>query len=228
MACFRRKLQKWIDLNTQLLYSVKRRRSGVKWFFDMDNPVMRTLSMLADLIILNLLTILCCLPVVTGGAAFTALAGASLRLIRQEDDSVLRDFFRDFKANFKKGTLLGLLFLLAAGILALDYLAALAYVPQLRAVIIAFALMLLSVAFYAFALNARYENTLWDTIKNAAKLAVAFFPRTLVMLVSALALWLACFHWFNFGSLILLLVGFSLPAYICALLLDGVFQKIEK
>jgi uncharacterized membrane protein YesL len=206
----------------------RKKATKMKWFFDMNNPVMRTLSMIADVVVLNLLTLLCSLPVITAGAAFTALNDACIRLVRNEDGELVRDYFRAFKANFKNATLLWLLFLAAAVILYFDYLAALAYVPQLRAVIIAFALMLLSVAFYAFGLNARYENTVWDTVKNAAKLAVAFFPRTLVMLVSALALWLACFHWFNFGSLILLLVGFSLPAYICALLLDGVFQKIEK
>ena len=45
----------------------------MKWFFDMNNPVMRTLSTLADIVVLNLLTLLCALPVITGGAALTAL-----------------------------------------------------------------------------------------------------------------------------------------------------------
>ena len=45
----------------------------MRWLFDMENPVMRALSTTADLIVLNLLTILCCLPVVTVGAALFAL-----------------------------------------------------------------------------------------------------------------------------------------------------------
>ena len=44
----------------------------------MENPVMRALSTTADLIMLNLLTILCCLPVVTVGAALTALNTAAI------------------------------------------------------------------------------------------------------------------------------------------------------
>lgn len=47
------------------------------------------------------------------------------------------------------------------------------------------------------------------------------------MVVFAVVFWLACFHWFNFGSLVLILVGLSLPVYLNATLLDGVFQKIE-
>jgi len=200
----------------------------VKWLFNMDNPFMRTLSTMADLLVLNLLTLVCALPILTAGAAFTALNDACIRLVRGEDDTVLSDFFRAFKANFKKGTLLWLLVLLAAAILCFDYLAALTYVPQLRAGIIAIALLVLAVALYAFALLSRYENTVLATIRNAAKLAVGFFPRTLVMVVFAVGLWLACFHWLNFGSLILLMFGFSTPVYVCALLLNGVFEKIEK
>ena len=200
----------------------------MKWLFNMDNPFMRTLSTMADLLVLNLLTLVCALPILTAGAAFTALNDACIRLVRGEDDTVLSDFFRAFKANFKKGTLLWLLVLLAAAILCFDYLAALTYVPQLRAGIIAIALLVLAVALYAFALLSRYENTVLATIRNAAKLAVGFFPRTLVMVVFTVGLWLACFHWFNFGSLILLMFGFSTPVYVCALLLNGVFEKIEK
>ena len=106
----------------------------MKWFFNMDNPVMRTLSMLADIVILNLLTLLCSLPIVTAGAAFTALNDACIRLVRMEDGELGRDYFRAFKANFKNGTLAWLLFLVCAVLLYLDYLAALAYVPQMRVI----------------------------------------------------------------------------------------------
>ena len=199
----------------------------MKWFFDINNPVMRTLSTLADIVVLNLLTLLCSLPVFTAGAALTALNDACIRLVRMEDGELARDYFRAFRANFKNGTLLWLLFLAAGGLTYFDYLAALTYMPQLRAGIFAVALLLLTVSFYAFALLARYENTLRATLKNAVQLAVGFFPRTLVMLVFTVVFWLACLHWFGFGSLILLLVGLSLPVYVCAVLLDGVFAKIE-
>ena len=199
----------------------------MKWFFDMNNPVMRTLSMIADVVVLNLLTLLCSLPIITAGTAITALNDACIRLVRNEDGELARDYFRAFRTNFKKATLLWLLFLAAAALIYFDYLAALTYVPQLRAGIFAVALIVLAIAFYAFALLSRYENTLWATLKNAAQLAVGFFPRTLVMLVFAVAFWLACIHWFSFGSLVLLLAGLSLPVYVNAVMLEGVFQKIE-
>ena len=78
----------------------------MKWFFDMENPVMRTLSTIADLIILNLLTVLCSLPIITAGTAIIALNTVSLRIIRNEDGSLMKDFFQAFTKNLKKGTLL--------------------------------------------------------------------------------------------------------------------------
>ena len=131
----------------------------MKWFFDMDNPVMRTLSMLADIVILNLLTLFCSLPIVTAGAAFTALNDACIRLVRMEDGELGRDYFRAFKANFKNGTLAWLLFLACAVLLYLDYLAALAYVPQMRAAIFALSLILRSVQHFVYGRSA-YDRSL--------------------------------------------------------------------
>ena len=200
----------------------------MKWFFDMDNPVMSALSVMADLLVLNLLALLCSLPLVTAGAAFTALSSVCIRLVRREDRSLVKDYFRDFKANFKKSTLLWLILVAAAALLYFDYLAALAYVPPLRVGIFAIALILLAVAFYGFGLLSRYETALWPTLKNAVKLMIGFFPLTLLMLVFSVCFWLLCVRFFKFGSLVLLLLGLSLPAYVNAILLNSMFQKIEK
>ena len=87
--------------------------------------------MLADIVILNLLTLVCSLPIITAGAAAAALNDACIRLVRMEDGELGRDYFRAFRANFKNGTLAWLLFLVCAVLLYFDYLAALAYVPQM-------------------------------------------------------------------------------------------------
>ena len=57
---------------------------------------------------------------------------------------------------------------------------------------------------------------------------VGFFPRTLAIVVFTVTFWALCIRFFSFGSLIILLLGLSLPVYICAILLNGVFEKIEK
>ena len=120
---------------------------------------MSGLSAAADLLVLNLLAILCSLPIFTIGAAVTALDDVCFRMIRQEGSSIVRGYFHAFRANFKKGTLLGLLFLAAVALLYFDYLAALAYAPVFRVGIAAIAFLCLAFFSYAFALLSRYENS---------------------------------------------------------------------
>ena len=194
----------------------------------MENPVMRALSTTADLIMLNLLTVLCCLPVVTVGAALTALNTAAIKIVRGEETAPVKDYFRAFRVNFKKGTILGLVFLLVFAVLIVDYLAAGNAVSILRPVIAAIALLVLMLGQYAFAMLARYENTLRGTLKNALLLSIGYFPRTLGMAVFAAALWLLAIQFLRYGAPILFLFGFSLPCYVTILLLRKVFDNLEK
>ena len=196
--------------------------------FDMENPVMRALAVACDLLLLNLLALLCGVPVITAGASITALNDLTIRIVRQEDEYIVRPFFRSFADNFRKATLLWLLVLLAAALLGVDYLAALSYIPALRVGIIAIGIIVFAVALYAFALLARYENSLRATVRNAAVLSVAYFPRTLGMLAATVLFWALCFRFYQIGAPVLLLFGFALPAYFCALLLDGVFRKLDE
>ncbi len=200
----------------------------MKRFFDSESPLMTALAAAADLLILNILTILCLLPAVTGGAALTAVCAHCGRLIRGEEGSTLKGFFRSFRENFKKGTALWLIILAAAGLLYFDYLAAVTYVPPMRFGIAAIGILVLALALYAFPLLARYENTLRNTLKNAAALAVAWFPRTLLMLAFTLGFWLAGIRFIHIGAPLLLMFGFSMPLYICSLLLRDVFDNLEK
>ena len=67
-----------------------------------ENPVIAFLNKMADLILLNLIFLLCCIPVVTIGPAITALYAVSLRSVRYGDGYVIQTFFRSFKQNFKQ------------------------------------------------------------------------------------------------------------------------------
>ena len=199
----------------------------MKKIFDMDNPVMRALAVAADLLAMNLLTLICFLPVITAGAGLTAMNDLTVHLAREEESYLVKPFLRSFKANFRQSTLLWLIFLAAAALLYFDYHAAAVYAPLLRYPIAGIGVLLLAVAMYAFALLSRYENTVFGTLKNAVSLAVGFFPRTLGMVVFTVAFWVAAIRFIRIGLPLLLLFGLSLPCYVCALLLKGVFEKLE-
>ena len=68
----------------------------------MDSPFMRALNVLADLMILNIITIICCIPVVTAGASFTAMHYVLLKRVRGTEGYIVSTFFDAFKKNLKK------------------------------------------------------------------------------------------------------------------------------
>ena len=122
---------------------------------------------------------------------------------------------------------MGMLFTLVMLVLLADFWAATQWMPVLRPVFAALALLTLMLGQYAFALLARYENTLLETLKNACLLAVGYFPRTLAMAVFAAALWLLSVQFLRYGAPILFLFGLSLPCYVTLLLLRSVFSQLD-
>ena len=93
--------------------------------------------------------------------------------------------------------------------------------------IAALGVLVLAMSIYAFALLARYENSVGKTVKNAAMLAVGYFPRTLGMVLFTLALWVLCIRYWRFGVPILLMFGFSMPCYVCSVLMRPIFDRLD-
>lgn len=194
----------------------------------MENPFWQGLSVVADMLLLNLLTLLCSAPVFTMGAAMTAMNDVVIHITRQEGGGILQSFGRAFRQNLKRGCIFGLIVLAAAGLLYFDYLCALAYAPAFRYGIAALAFLVLTVSIYTFALLARYENSLGKTMKNAVMLAVGYFPRTLAMVCFTVIFWLLGIRYYRVGTPILIMFGLSLPCYVCTLLMRPIFDRMEE
>lgn len=199
----------------------------MNWLFDAEKPLMRGLSTVADLMILNFLALLCSLPVITAGPSFTALCSVSMRVVRGEEGSLVKDFWKAFFRNLKRSTLFWLLLLLCCGVLYFDYLAATVYIPVMRYGIAALGILLLAISLYVFVLLARYDNSLLATIKNALLLAIGYFPKTLAMTAFAVCFWTLAFGFLRYGAPILLLFGLSLPCYVCCILMNPILLELE-
>ena len=76
--------------------------------FDLDSPLMNVLNKMADLMWLNILTLICCIPVITAGAALTSMHYVALKIVRNEESYITRSFFKSFKTNFRQATLIWL------------------------------------------------------------------------------------------------------------------------
>ena len=200
-------------------------------FFDSENPVMRFLSRLVDLALLNILTVCTSMLIVTAGGALTAMNNVLLHLVRGDETYVTRMFWTSFKKNFRQGIPEGLLLLAVAAVTAVDMWTlhgSGSRLATMMMIIITFIAMFLAVTFvYMFALQARYENTVRGTIINAFRLAIGNLPRTAGMLLIWIVWVLILVYLHNAAPGFFLLCGLTLPGYLCAMLYNGVFNKLE-
>lgn len=154
--------------------------------FQFDSPFFQKLNSFCDLIFLNLLTLVCSLPVITAGAAFTALYYSVDRL-RQQEGHLFRAYFQSFKLNFRQATILWLI-LLVIGIgivLCLFY-----YTQAENLIFVAFtALSLLLwgiVLSWLFPLLAKFTCSTLEAFRNALLCGISYMPRSLLMALMSL------------------------------------------
>lgn len=193
------------------------------------NIVLRVAEKAAYLLGLNLLTLLCILPIFTAGSSLTAMDYCLLKLVRNEEGYLLQDFFKSFKNNLKQGIQLTIFYLILFLILGLNFYLSLRTgstgTIRLAAVIAACLISLHSI--YTFAGLSRYEGSLKTTLKNGMVLAVYHLPQSLLILflVSSLVLLLISFSIYLFPFF--LMFGLSLPGYIIMGIISGLFKKEE-
>ncbi len=200
-------------------------------FLSLDSPLMQALNKVADLMWLNVLTIICCLPVVTIGASLTAMNYMALKIVRNEECYITRGFFKSFRENFRQATVIWLILLLIIVVLGADYLIMrgsenTGFAKVFLGVLGAAALMVVSTALYVFPVLARFDNTVSRTLKNAFMISLMQFPKTIVMLV-AYAIPLLLFFTVIPAMPLCLLFGLSVPAWISAKLYSKFFKKLE-
>lgn len=201
-----------------------------------DTPIVFLLRLLADLMGLQLLFLLFCIPVVTIGPALSAMYAV---LFKRERDggtvSVISSFFHALRKNFLSALALEGIVVVIAGVACGDLWFATHSQPPLRTVYLAVATIIGIVALVlfilAFAQQSVFQNTIRNYLKNSFSLAVCA-PLHLIASLTAWALpwvliavepevltYLGVFH---------LLWGFSLPAWATVKLLEKVFIKTKQ
>lgn len=198
---------------------------------DIDSPFVRTVNKITDLVVLNLWTLLCSLPIITIGASFSAAHYVALKLRRNEEGYTTREFFKAFKQNFKKATLIWLIILFVIIVLALDFYIIrnmdLGIPKIVQGVIMVVAALLACTVMWVFPLQAKFENTIKLTIKNAFSLSMIQAPKTALMLVMHALPFVLCFSIYQIMPLYLFF-GFSVPIYISAMLYNKMFIRLEE
>ena len=202
----------------------------MKGIFDLENPIIQFLDSLTDLVILNVVFLICCIPVFTIGASLSALHYVLMKMLKQEDAHLVRTFFTAFRRNFKQATLLWLVFLLISGIIAGDAVMIMrGYVEISQTVIIVVGIVYLIICLimmYAVPMISWYDNSTKQIVQNSFLIAVLNLPKTLgmaLMYAAPFILW-----YFSAKSLIFLFIlGISGPAYCNARTLKAIYEMYE-
>ncbi len=203
---------------------------------------MQFMTRIADYFIVNLFMVLLSFPIITFGAAITAGNKVMQDFQFDNEQPIVRSFFKSFARNFKQSTIVWLIVLLVALLLFGELILVYVYIGGTFKLIM-FALLgsacivVLGAALYAFSLIARYENTLKQHMRNSVLLAIGHLPKTILILLLYAAPVLLCIlpegedaiaRTLATVTLVLSVFGFSLLVHLQARLMKPILMKLEE
>ena len=201
--------------------------------FSPDSKFFAFCTRLVELVKINLLWMLCCLPLLTVGAATTAML-TCVYAFKDGDDCGSKVFFRAFRTHFGKATILWLLIAFFGAMLALDYLIVvrLAFPGYMAAVVVILflALSLVLVSGMIFPLLSQFPGKIKDMVINAILLCLGNLPKMLLvtaMNLLPILLFLILPQVFFFAGFLLILCGFSLMALYDITVIEKIFAQFR-
>lgn len=199
--------------------------------FGLDGKLFKGLTKAGDFIILAVITVVFCIPVVTIGPALTAAFYSGIKLVRDEESYVHKDFWKSFKMNFVQGFLLELIHVVIGFLLFIDLRASAqwGFVQGSQAgvifvfVVVGVMAVWAAVVLYSFSMLSRYDNNVIVTLKNALIISVHHLPQTIIMLIATVGLiYFSCLYFTAF------IVTIPLILYVDSYIFSSIFKQLEK
>ncbi|TCN22564.1 putative membrane protein YesL [Mesobacillus foraminis] len=180
----------------------------------------------SNLLLINLLWLLMCLPIVTIFPATAAMFAVIRQLVLYKDSSVIRPFFRFFKENFKQSFLLGMIWLLIGFFLYFDY-RFMNHFGSIRTILLPilffFGILYSFSTVFLFSVMVHYKANWRTVIKNSIFLSIIHFPSTLLGLVILVGTAILAMALPITGVII-----FSISTYGVFSLCNRSFRKVER
>ena len=202
--------------------------------FHPDGLLIRFLTKVCDLLLLNLALVLSCVTVVFSGTAVTSLYTVTLKMIRGQDYTPIKDFLRALRENFLPSFPAAIMLFVDVTLLAVLraalYAETLLISPMLFILLTIIAVFLTALLSWLFPLLARFENTFFNHLSNAARLALVNLPVTfLLTTVNLLPLLLCMLIPLSLGVVFAfwLLLGFGAGAWVNSFYLNRIFEALQ-
>lgn len=195
--------------------------------FSQDSLLSRVLNRIGDLMVLNIITLICCIPVVTIGAALTSMYQLTLKMVRNEEGPIISSYFKALKENWKQASILwaiggGVSLFLLFDIYILGKLSG-TFIFGYRVALFVLLLFVIMFTVFTFVTLARFENTTKNTLKNGILFCLIHIFKSILMFIVMLLpiVLVALSNRFLIG---IVLAGLSLPAYVTSFYFRSLFE----
>ena len=198
--------------------------------FSIDSPFYRFMQRLWDVLKLNIMWLIFSLPIVTLGGSTIAAFSVTLKMTEEREGDIIKDFLKGFKGNWKQGIPMSILMIICP--LAVWYDFQLFDKLQENALMFLIIGMFAAYIFalsliYAFALIARYENTVMNCLINSFRLSMKYFGRT-ILLIAVLILEFVIWFWNGTTVFIGFLIGPASVIFTISGTAMYIFRDMEK
>ena len=201
--------------------------------FEYDNKFFEVLGKITDIIILNLLCIISCLPIITIEASVTATYFVALQMVRNEETYIIREFIKRFKENFIFSTKVWSIILIIGLVLSFDFYISRLILNEYMRITLQFILTIVSIIFiflltYVFPIISKFENTIKNTMINSILISIQHLPKTIFMVLINLSPIILTLTLSNYWGQILFfytVMGFASITYINSIFFNKIFEK---
>ena len=196
--------------------------------FSMDGGFFAVMDKLANLFWLNILFVICSIPVFTIGASATALYYVTMKMVKDEDSYITKSFFKAFRQNFRQATIIWLMALGVTGVFLFDLRILSGYeaLPYkvIMVIISAMYIVFIFCMIYVFPIISKFENSIKNSLKNALLMSIRHFPMTIAIIVITTIPFVGAYY-IPYVLLFVLLFGASSIAYLTSKIYIKIFKN---
>lgn len=182
-----------------------------------DNAYNRFMTRVFDVAEVSVLTLICSIPILTAGAALTAACAVFMKMGKNQEGQVHKEYFRQFSSNLKESLAGWSINMVLIGIVLFDLYYtrdnALQYGATITLAIGAWAYLC-----WYLCLRARFKERTLSAIGNALKFTAAFLPISLICGCIPVAL-LLIIHYYPVIQILLPVFSVAVLLYLPALLM---------
>lgn len=201
--------------------------------FNYDNKFFEILGKITDIIILNLLLIIFCIPIITIGASVSSAYSVGMKMIKNKEAYITKEFLKQFKMNFKECIIIECIFLGIGILIGVDFYISKLIYNQYMNMSLQFIFNIMGIIFifavsYVFAIVAKFNNTIKNTIINSILMPIKDLPYTIIIIVVNFSPLLLIYWGSNYWAQLIffyIVIGFGINIYVNSIFFNKIFNK---